>query len=202
MDNIKVYGNVVANTVVGMYITTQHDEIDLRYSRFYNNTVVDCGSNVLLTNGPYVNCEFKNNISYCASSDCSVGRWNTPSSGMTVDYNLWSSAPDTALRGKNDVTPYQAPKIAKTSGWRNIKAGGLKGPEFALQPGSPAIAAGIPLADEYSKVLRCALSDWPAGQFVSLTPADQSFKWCMGADAYSPLAELLSPPSFLEIVSQ
>ncbi|MCK5270354.1 MAG: hypothetical protein KAJ46_06200, partial [Sedimentisphaerales bacterium] len=96
--------------------------------------------------------EIKNNIFWLY--DLSVEDYQfwgyAPYTGITWDYNLWSSDPDPEcpyswhcerVKGPHDP-PYALPLLTKTSGWHSVSVGDITPDEFTLQNSSPAIDAG------------------------------------------------------------
>ncbi len=166
-ENNKIYNNLVAYSSLGIFLWRAHDDPgwSLKDTFVYNNVVIDCLTNLTVSNrNVFENSAIKNNIFWSISGDSVQAAVPSSHSGLVLDYNLWSSAPDSDARGVNDPS-YAAPQLLKTSGWRSMTGGDIQGNDFALQPTSPAIDAGTNLGSPYNQGLD-KNSTWPNNVFT------------------------------------
>ncbi len=185
-----------------MGLQTWSDQALVKDTEVYNNTLIDntIGIRSWARSGPFQNSYVKNNIVWITGKRSGCSFTDIPSAtGITFDYNLWSSQPSPSfLRGAHDPG-YAAPLLAKTTGWNTVALGGLSGPEFALQEGSPARNAGANLGSLYSQLVDVATANWLLG---TLTTAFQPAQgaWDIGGARYEGQALVLSPPNGLMLV--
>lgn len=195
----KIYGNLVANTMMNFWIAGGVGR-EVRNCMIYNNTFVEStcglpsGAALQVNNGTGGGHIFKNNLIWQTEGRIA----NVPSGKMTRDYNLWSREPDNDVKGTHDPA-YALPKLAKTSGWNNLRGGDLDGSEFKLQSTSPAKDAGTPLGAEFDDIPECDKSVWPA-QIVLMDQGKQGSGWEIGADIYVANPTALDAPFGLKIV--
>jgi hypothetical protein len=140
-DN-TIFGNMIAGCVTGieMWSGVNNDfDPGLVNVKILNNTIVEPvstnASHMCIKIDPsekHSNTIIKNNIFYRSSG--------------TI-----ASVPSEA-QGKNDP-PYAVPKLAKTSGWKDLQPGELRFSDFALQADSPPIDSVINLGPE-NEILR------------------------------------------------
>ena len=124
-----------------------------------------------------------NNIFWSISDDSKQVnvRYIGKTDGLIFDNNLWSSAPEYSVGiGPNDL-PYAIPLLKKSSGWDNLQPGELSAADFALQPGSPAIGAGMDLSNQFTTGLDGG-SVWP-NNVIAVDMAGRP--WDIGAVVYS-----------------
>ena len=178
-DN-KFYDNLVAFCNVGICLATSDAGSVLKNTDVYNNTFIDCKTNFLLYGGPWENSYVRNNISWCISGDCEHINTSNPTPGLTWDHNNWSSAVSGSASGTGDVI--EVPKLQKTTGWRSMTGGDLKGSDFTLQPTSPAIDKGATLGSPYNQGLNPA-STWPDNIFT--LDQDGYGDWEIGAYVFT-----------------
>jgi hypothetical protein len=197
-EGTKIYGNLVANCNLGISIDAQHPDAILKDTEVYNNTLVDNEKGFKSWEGPYENSYVKNNIIWCTGdrSSCTMGEVPENHSGLTFDYNLWSSEPPASVRGNNDP-PYAEPLLAKRTGWNTISLGSLTGKEFSLTSRSPAIGAGTNVGAPYSKLLNLVLVDFCKKEF-ELSDQNTRSAWDMGA-AVSITTTGVRAPSQLQV---
>jgi parallel beta-helix repeat protein len=192
-----VYGNFIANCQNGIYLAAWHDDSSVKRYYVYNNTVVDCTKNgIVIWDGPYEDSEVKNNIFWCTSGDCTLATVPDTGGGVSFDYNLWSSAPDSDAIGAHDPS-YAAPMLAKTSGWKEMNGSDLTVSMFALQEGSPAIDAGKYLGTDYGNLINAEKTSYP-NTIELLKQDDYGTGSEIGADIFSgsfipPLSKLTAP---------
>lgn len=144
-QNNKIIGNLVAYCYWGISAQTGTSTWSMQNLEISNNTIIDCVYNIRIgTFAGYSNSNIRNNISYCLSGDCVHASVPSSHSGLTINYNLWSSTPPTSVQGANDPS-YAAPGLNKTSGWRTMTGGDALGSWWALSSGaSPAVDVGTP----------------------------------------------------------
>ena len=155
----KIYGNLVANCGRSFMIWESPYAGTFQGISVYNNTFVEAnypsGTTVAIgiqdTVSTFI---FKNNIIKQTAGTMA----DVPSSGITMNYNLWSREPENDAKGAND--PTYTPLLTKTSGWNSLNSGDLDGSEFALQTTSPAIDVGVNLGTTYDDGLD-PTSTWP-----------------------------------------
>ena len=197
--NNEIYNNVVAYCSKGIVLWGPSDWA-LTGMNVYNNTVIDCDKNLEVSSRrSYVDSNIKNNIFWRISGDCDQASVPSGHSGLTLDYNLWSSTPDTDAQGPHDP-PYATPMLNKTTGWRSMTGGDLNGSDFALRSASPAIDAGIPLGAEFDDIPECDKSVWPA-QIVLMDQDNQGSTWEIGADIHVANPTALGAPTGLKITA-
>ncbi len=155
-EGSKIYGNLIANTACGVGLQTWSDQALVKDTEVYNNTLIDntIAFRSWSRSGPFQNSFVKNNIVWITGTRGGCSFTDIPSAtGITFDYNLWSSQPSPSfLRGAHDPG-YAAPGLTKTTGWNSITLGSLRGPEFGLTAGSAAIGVGATLASPYNTLL-------------------------------------------------
>ena len=190
----KIYGNLVAYCGSNLDVWSGQPG-NFKDIKVYNNTFVEGHGRSINIGSNISNWEFKNNIIW--QTNGTIGR--VPSSGITVDYNLWSREPENNAKGQHDPA-YAAPKLAKTSGWNSLRGGDIDGSEFALQSTSPAKDAGTPLGAEFDDIAECNKSVWPA-QIVLMDQDKQGSGWEIGADVHVGNPTALDPPTNLKIAT-
>jgi len=200
-ENNKIYNNLVAYCYAGIFLWSGFPDWPLKDTNVYNNTIVDCGTNIELSSSrtAYKNSYIKNNIFWSIGSDSRQASVPSNHSGLTIDYNMWSSTPHANAKGANDPS-YAAPQLLKTSGWRSIKGGDLKRSDFALQSTSPAIDAGAVLSAEFKDIPELDKSVWPS-QIVLMDQDNQGSGWEIGADIHVANPTALDSPANLRIVA-
>ncbi|MDL1985607.1 MAG: right-handed parallel beta-helix repeat-containing protein [Deltaproteobacteria bacterium] len=201
-ENNKIYNNLVAYCSKGIFLWCgDSPDWPLKDTDVYNNVVVDCGTNLHLSRSrtAYENSHVKNNIFWSISGDSIQASVPSNHSGLTLDYNLWSSTSDTDAQGPHDP-PYATPMLNKTTGWRSMIGGDLNGSNFALRSASPAIDAGIPLGAEFDDIPECDKSVWPA-QIVLMDQDNQGSMWEIGADIHVVNPTVLDAPTGLKIAA-
>lgn len=176
--NVKIIGN----TIVEQYsMDGSHVAIHIHESANNSNTII------------------KNNIFYQTSGKLA----NVPKDPeLDFDFNLWLLEPENDAKGPNDP-PYDVPKLAKTSGWNNLRPGSLEYSAFALQAGSPARNVGINLGTRLAHILECNEINWHTGNMLVIDQNSQGSRWEIGADIYieeTPLQP--QPPKKLSIVQR
>jgi parallel beta-helix repeat protein len=197
----KVYGNLIANCFAGIDLETQQTDSIIKDTEIYNNILVDNLTGILSNGGPYANSFVKNNIIWNTGerSGCVLARIPIDHSGLTFDYNLWSSQPVAEVRGSNDP-PYSAPLLAKRSGWNSLVLGSLTGKEFALSPDSPAIGAGARLSAPFNRLLNPSVLDFRRNEF-QLIDQETRGTWEIGACVFSTSSVLRAPSEFQLVVN-
>ncbi|MCK4628941.1 MAG: right-handed parallel beta-helix repeat-containing protein, partial [Sedimentisphaerales bacterium] len=166
-NNVYFYDNLVTGCHGGLGISSQWPagEDAISNIKYFNNTLVANNINTSIGLGGRAAIqagfgnEIKNNIFwlYDSSVEDYQFRGYAPYSGITWDYNLWSSDPEIGcayswhcerVKGAND--PYYAlPQLTRTSGWHNVSVGEITPDDFTLQSSSPAIDAGIDVGLTY-----------------------------------------------------
>lgn len=191
-----IYGNLIASCSVNMWIEGQGSNAQVYNSYWYNNTSVEATGtwNFYVQNYTGNGHIFKNNI--IVQTNGNTG--GAPSGLVTADYNHWSKAPSTPLRGSHDTTypnyAVTSPMIAKTSGWNSLTGGSLTGAEFALQSNSICINKGTstPVATPQSSFLNAGASNFLTWVF-SLVNQSNYGAWDIGASIYG-VAQTLNAP--------
>ena len=143
----EAYNNLVANCYHGIDLYVVASTTDMTGINVYNNTVVDCDINFDIggvSNTPSGN--IKNNISWINEGG-GVHTVVNANSNMTYDYNNWSSTPEVAAQGANDVT--SSPLLSKANGWRTLTGDAIVGTEFALTSSSPGNGQGVDAGSPY-----------------------------------------------------
>jgi parallel beta-helix repeat protein len=227
-DGHNIYGNMVANTGIGIAFGWEGSTTDKYYHantitncKFYNNTVVESNQNVSdwrkygirIEDGGHIGKGnvFKNNIVWQSTGNITYGYANPAK--IDVGYNLWNKAPGDSFQDSTDPTypNYQTLNISdyfeKTSGWNLLKANSLDGTEFNLLPTAVnAINKGTstPVSSPDNNFLMLSSVNFLAGSFSYLDQTNYG-NWEIGAGVYSEAAALiveepLSPPT-LSIVS-
>ncbi len=184
--------------------------------RVTNNTFVNgVMENILITDS----CTFtgtpsviKNNIFWCTGEQgCSQGnsRIYSSSPNLQWDKNLFFGGvvdPDSsngALLGK-------APALSKASGWSKdlIGLGDLRGSEFAIRSGSPAVNSGANLGSELSSLLEVSTANFESAcgvdgigleAFSLKNQNTQGSGWELGADIFIESSEPLTPDAPTEL---
>jgi parallel beta-helix repeat protein len=137
-DN-SFYGNVVIGCSRGFFAWQGAALSYFKDSVVYGNTLIDNYRNFDIANRAE-NSFVRNNISLCQTADgtwpCSHSNVTGAITGLTYDYNNWSSAAPAALQGAHDVVG--DPVLVKTSAWRSIPSGTATGREAALSVTSPS----------------------------------------------------------------
>jgi len=187
--NINVYGNLIARCGTGISITPDKVDSVADNVNFFNNTIVDnekgfhASEAAADRDGDFINCKIFNNIFWAISDDSKQvnTRYIGETDGLIFDNNLWSSAPEYNIaKGPNDL-PYAIPLLKKSSGWDDLQPGELTAADFVLQPGSPAIRAGMDLSHQFTTGLD-ASSVWP-NNVVAVNMVGRP--WDIGAVVYS-----------------
>lgn len=192
-DNI-FYGNLVAFCSSGFFWGTRgFQQTD---SFVYNNTFVGNTQGISVSNNGsgWSNCSVRNNIFYQNTG----GNYSGPitTTGLTWDYNLWSSSVIAGITGSHDVIG--DPLLLKTTGWRSLTAGSLDESDFALQAGSPAIDVGQDLGDSYDDGLDVLLTD--LSDTVTLLDRDNfGAGWDMGGSEYKGTVVVTDPTGLIQV---
>ena len=187
--NLNIYGNLIARCGTGIGISPDKVDSIANNVNFFNNTIVDNEKNFHASeaaadrDGDFIDCKMFNNIFWAISDDSKQVnvRYIGKTDGLIFDNNLWSSAPEYSVGiGPNDL-PYAIPLLKKSSGWDNLQPGELSAADFALQPGSPAIGAGMDLSNQFTTGLDGG-SVWP-NNVIAVDMAGRP--WDIGAVVYS-----------------
>lgn len=201
-DN-SFYGNFIANFYRGVALWSSHPDSVIKNIKVYNNTIVDCGRGITF-DGPAENSEIKNNIIWAITPGAELVSNTSAISGLTFDYNLWSSQPPAVGRGKNDP-PYAAPKLAKTTGWRTESGENITVSMFALQKESPAIDTGkSDIGQNYNQLVDAEQSNYRAFKIITLNQDVHGSGWEIGADIKAESVDKPqspAPPSNLTITN-
>lgn len=166
-NNIHLYNNLVTGCNSGLGISSQWDEGYDAVSniKYFNNTLVANKINTTISARGRAAIragsgnEIKNNIFWLYDPSVENYQFNgyATATGMTWDYNLWSSDPDPdcpgswyceLVKGLNDPC-YALPQLTRTSGWHNVAVGEITPDDFALQCSSPAIDTGTDVGLTY-----------------------------------------------------
>jgi len=162
-ENNKIYNNLVAYTSDGIQLATHDPASVLRDTDVYNNILIDNLVGIRsYGSGPYENSTIRNNLVWAISPGAVpfAGNANmTPANGMTIENNLWSTAPQNVASGAGDVIG--VPSLFKTTGWRSMTGGDLTYQDFTLTPGSLGIDQGVDVASYVDYGLDPALA-WPS----------------------------------------
>ena len=191
--NNTVYNNLIANTSIGLFLWTGWPEWPLNDTNIYNNIILDSRvSNIdfVSSRATSENSAIKNNIIAYINGSGTLVTDAVSDAGLTWDYNLWSSTPDSDAQGSNDPS-YAAPNITKTSGWTSLSGGDLNGSEFTLQADSTAIDEGTDLGSPYNMAL-ASVSTWP-DDISLLNQDDYGAAWEIGAFVYGTAAAGSAP---------
>lgn len=192
-ENLKIYGNMIANCSKGFYLETTHPDSVFRNNKIYNNTVVDCLINLYSSSGPYENSEIKNNIFWCISDNCTQTKFAPTKGGVTFDYNLWSSTPESHVKGQNDLS-YSSPALERTTGWRSLEGKNVTISDFSLQKGSPAINAGTNIiGSSYNELVNIYQNNLITTA-SKLKQSENGFGWEIGAAIFSEDGAIDTPP--------
>ena len=186
--NNTVYHNLIANTSIGLFLWTGWPAWPLNDTNIYNNIILDSRiANIDFSSGRATseNSAIKNNIVAYINGSGTLVTDAVSDAGLTWDYNLWSSTPDSDAQGSNDPS-YAAPNITKTSGWTSLSGGDLNGSEFTLQADSTAIDEGTDLGSPYNMAL-ASISTWP-DDISLLDQDDYGTGWEIGAFVYGTAA--------------
>ena len=189
-----VYGNLIANTLVNMWVEGQGATCKIYNTYWYNNTSIEAtSSNFYVESWAGGGHIFKNNLIVQSDGTTTIG--GAPAGLVTANYNHWSRIPAATLRGQNDTTypgyASTAPLLTKSSGWNALQGSSLTGKEFALQTGSICIRKGTatPVANPQNSFLNATISNFLTNAF-SLVNQD-STNWDIGGSVFS---SKLSPP--------
>ncbi len=161
-ENNKIYNNLVAYTSNGIELRTQDPASVLRGTNVYNNTLIDNIVGILSSgSGPYENSTIRNNLVWAISPGATVFAGNanmTPTNGVIIENNLWSSTPPSVASGAEDVVGL--PSLFKMTGWRSMAGGDLTYQDFTLTSGSLGIDQGLDVFAYDANGLDPALA-WP-----------------------------------------
>jgi hypothetical protein len=210
--DVYIYNNLIAHTYSGFaneapdgFYNTATGKWVSKYENIhiFNNTVVatryfikDPGTR----NGGFSDSSIMNNIFTCYGEANCLRYSGPPNPGWNADYNLWPSTSNDVTAGSHDrITP--DPKLAKTSGWRAVSAGTLRGADFALQKSSAAANNGVTLDTAFNASIDCSASDWTLKKLVTADQALNGVAWDLGACVYREPTSPLAPPLGLELLS-
>lgn len=178
MDN-EWYGNLVAFTTHGFKFTAYVTGSRFDNSKVYNNTFVGNWNQIEsygLESSKVTNSEIKNNIFWDSENTGMDNGLPSSCSGLTVDYNLWSSIPSSELlQGSHDIVRTGTPLLKKTTGWQDGNT--LKISDFMLNESD---MVGIELGAPYNMGLTGA-SDFMNMPFSDQTRQRDSDNWLIGA---------------------
>jgi len=185
-DDNEIYGNIIAGGKNG--ITIQNTEPGCASSghRVYNNTIVDCATNIKMdstgTGATHSDVIIENNISWTISEDSNHVE-GCSESGVTWNNNLWDNDPGTGYCDDAEDPANASPELSKASGWRSLIAGGVTGSEFELTSNSPAITGGTDLGTSLEYVLIPGTGNMSEDPIDPFTPAnaDDYGGWPYGA---------------------
>jgi hypothetical protein len=217
----EAYGNMIANTKIGIRISYQtgknsnYASNTTKNFKIYNNTVIAPSSvetanrfnhALSVTNDEHLGSGhvIKNNIFWQSNGEIAYG----DASRVDMGYNLWSKAPAYSFRDSTDPTydtDYpnlnMADYFSKTNGWNNLTSNSLKGNEFSLlSTALYAIGKGTnaPISSPSDKFLQINSVDFTKGQLLWMF-VDARTEWEIGAsfvngdDGVSTNTNLLPP---------
>ena len=208
----KAYGNMIANTVLGLSIgwqsgkNTNYSENKIKDISVYNNTVIE-PSDVLqknhlchalsITDHGHLGAGniVQNNIFWQTNGTPAFGSGN--SSKVKMGYNLWNKEPPSSFQCSTDPTystsyPIldMAAYFPKTSGWNTLTENSLTGKEFnLLSTAEYAIGKGTntPVASADEKMLNLANHAIPENNYTFALAAQSKYSsWEVGAAVFVP----------------
>lgn len=190
-DYNQIYGNLVMNTGVNMYIGGASASTPLDYTKIYNNTFVygiDYDVKLMSTAG--TNNEFYNN--YIIGNDTTnLTNSDAPSGKFAViRNNLWvpGQPPDSDFWNATYDLTAEAPKISKKTGWALTDPATLDASDFALDADATAIDAGYAAVGANSNVIDSDAADTNFNSnpiFVKLlSQEDNGAGWEIGGVGY------------------
>ena len=128
---------------------------------YFNNTLIDNNYNFRTWGWNFgAGNTFKNNISWTITAGTTHVDQCSPT-GLAFGYNLWNTDPGSGNCDAANDPPNAAPRLVKTSGWRNLTAGAVKGQESALTSTSPAIDAGVSIVGHNERISYCDFTAKP-----------------------------------------
>jgi parallel beta-helix repeat protein len=150
-----IHNNLVAGFNKGINISNEVNNCAHNDNKIYNNTLADNNFNIWfklngmgkLSGMIYSGNEVKNNISYTITPGA-VHSNIFALEGITWDNNNFDEAVSKDAQSGN--AQIYSPGLTKTSGWRSLKSGAVKGNEFSLQPNSRNINNGLSI-DGYNE---------------------------------------------------
>ncbi|MCE5242543.1 MAG: right-handed parallel beta-helix repeat-containing protein [Syntrophobacteraceae bacterium] len=183
-----VYGNLIANTLVNMWVEGQGATCKIYNTYWYNNTSIEAtSSNFYIESWAGGGHIFKNNLVIQSAGSTRIG--GAPSGVVTANYNHWSRIPASTLCGRNDTTypgyASTSPLTAKSTGWNSLRGASLTGKEFALQSGSVCIRKGTtsPVTNPPQSFLNVGLSNFLTNVFNLVN--QNATSWDIGGCVFS-----------------
>jgi len=187
-----VYNNFVAGCNWGISLATNSfvpEEDNFREGNVYNNTLVDNRTSIRTHNGPFTDCNIKNNVVWSITStgewpaqDC-VCYYPDAANAITWSNNNWTTTAAYPYSGASDVIG--AANLKKISGWRSIvNWDDLTYDDFSITATSPGIETGANLGGSWEDLLEAENINWSNDYFPSKDQDNYGTGWEMGADIY------------------